>query len=550
MAQKSHSENETLNSNESVFVHVNATSFVSGEKLFYKLYLLNAADNKASLLSKIAYVELIGAAKKIIFDHKLFLEKGFGQGDFIIPSDLQTGNYKLVAYTKWMLNKERFFESEIFIINPFEKLHPDLISKSGSNTIVQNTNGNTTQNSNFDFQIPKKKYTKREKVTLKLQPKSNQNTIGNFSVSVRKADDLPSGKRITSEEFKDSKSTENSKIATNNSLPELRGEMIAGKIVSKSGSKEVTNKTVSLSIPGKNFTFQLAKTNVEGKFIFNIDKPFYSNDAIFQVVSEDQKEFDIQIEKNENIVLNNLRFEKSFSISPESKNALQERSIASQIENAYLSKKTDSIIASQKYTAFYEPIAKEYVLDNYTRFKTLKETSVEIIPEMYFSKKGAHQFLYLRDYSNNTKSNESALVLVDGLLLQNTDELYEYDSNLIDKISIQPGAYYYGNKVFNGIISIVTKTNDFESTNPENLMHKISLQRPTPKKLYFKQEYPDNKNERIPDYRNQLLWLPEADLETPISFYTSDVSGTFEIILEGFTSDGKPLSLKETFIVQ
>jgi hypothetical protein len=38
--------------------------------------------------------------------------------------------------------------------------------------------------------------------------------------------------------------------------------------------------------------------------------------------------------------------------------------------------------------------------------------------------------------------------------------------------------------------------------------------------------------------------------ETTITFFTSDVSGIFEISLEGFTNGGTPVSLRETFEVK
>ncbi|WP_348797951.1 hypothetical protein [Flavobacterium adhaerens] len=71
---------------------------------------------------------------------------------------------------------------------------------------------------------------------------------------------------------------------------------------------------------------------------------------------------------------------------------------------------------------------------------------------------------------------------------------------------------------------------------------------------YFTPDYKDkSKNERIPDYRYQLLWIPQLNLpetKTPLSFYTSDVTGKFEINIEGFTENGIPISLTDTFEVQ
>ncbi|HEU4788435.1 MAG TPA: hypothetical protein VFS71_02025 [Flavobacterium sp.] len=124
----------------------------------------------------------------------------------------------------------------------------------------------------------------------------------------------------------------------------------------------------------------------------------------------------------------------------------------------------------------------------------------------------------------------------------------------ITKISVIPGLYYLGPKAFNGLISFTTKGQDYVSTQSGPYILDASVLRPSIKKEYYTPDYTDkSKNERIPDYRYQLLWLPQLTLannENPVSFYTSDVTGTFEITLEGFTDQGIPVSLKDTFEVQ
>ena len=76
--------------------------------------------------------------------------------------------------------------------------------------------------------------------------------------------------------------------------------------------------------------------------------------------------------------------------------------------------------------------------------------------------------------------------------------------------------------------------------------------RPLGKKEYFQPDYSSNKDSRIPDYRHQLLWLPNITLnneDNNFTFYTSDVKGTFQMTLEGFTSEGKPIHMNEVFEV-
>ena len=57
----------------------------------------------------------------------------------------------------------------------------------------------------------------------------------------------------------------------------------------------------------------------------------------------------------------------------------------------------------------------------------------------------------------------------------------------------------------------------------------------------------------IPDYRYQLLWKPDLNLnegEMSIEFFTSDITGDFEISLEGYTNNGIPVSLRKFITVE
>ncbi|HKL91597.1 MAG TPA: hypothetical protein VJ880_10480, partial [Allomuricauda sp.] len=60
-------------------------------------------------------------------------------------------------------------------------------------------------------------------------------------------------------------------------------------------------------------------------------------------------------------------------------------------------------------------------------------------------------------------------------------------------------------------------------------------------------------NQQIPDYRRILLWEPHIEVEDPdlqFEFYTSDLTGEFEVVLDGFTTYGKPISMYKTIVVK
>jgi hypothetical protein len=555
---------------EKLFLHCNATTFVTGETLYYKLYSLNPTKPNATTVSKIAYIELISEDNKSIFIQKLFLENGLGQGDFFVPSTLKTGNYKLVAYTNWMLNKSdtEIFQMNISVINPFQvsentvaatnKEKPSLAIENETKKNDQLSN-NSLEKDYFIMELNKKTASPREKIVLKIKPVFQTTEKGNYSLSIRKVDSLPTQKQLTTQEYK--KTWTNSPnysafSAKEIILPELRGEMIAGSIVAKKGSSDIQNKTIALSIPGKNFTLKIVNTNSLGKFIFNLEKANYSPNLTIQVLGEDRNNYDLKLEEHKGINYSSSTTNSNLNLELTSqlRNSILQRSIANQIQNAYFNKKTDSIINANANDSFFKSLGKEYILDDYNRFPTLQETITEVIFEMYYRKNGDNFTIGVRDYNSTVDVPGNALVLVDGLLIQNYNELFEYSTKNMYKISIVPGGYFYGSQLFNGIISFTTKNQDYVSKQSGSYILNAPILRPSVKKEYYTPDYTDNsKNQRIPDYRYQLLWLPQLTLsgnENPISFYTSDVTGTFEITLEGFTDQGLPVSLKDTFEVQ
>jgi hypothetical protein len=58
----------------------------------------------------------------------------------------------------------------------------------------------------------------------------------------------------------------------------------------------------------------------------------------------------------------------------------------------------------------------------------------------------------------------------------------------------------------------------------------------------------------MPDFRSLLYWTPEiksgADGEKQLSFYTSDLTGKYALVVQGLTSSGVPGSQMVFFTVK
>lgn len=118
---------------EKIFVHTDKSFYVTGEIAWFKLYVVDASDNKPLGLSKVAYVEILDSANKHLLQAKIALNNAEGDGSFYLPVTLNSGNYKLRAYTNWMKNSgaEYFFEKNITIVNVQKSIDLSSIHHAG-----------------------------------------------------------------------------------------------------------------------------------------------------------------------------------------------------------------------------------------------------------------------------------------------------------------------------------------------------------------------------------------------------------------------------------
>ncbi|OAD92583.1 hypothetical protein A7A78_01360 [Aequorivita soesokkakensis] len=536
---------------ENVQLSINSNLLLAGELLQYKAYNLSAANKKSSL-SKVLYVSMRNENDSVVFSHKLKVENGTANGDFFIPSSLKTGIYRLIGYTNFSRNnsQDAFVERYIYVLNSFVKTEK-IIGKSMDTVFLKKTPEFTPQEnlkSQLGNQITTDKtiYGYREKVTVNIEnlPVNNR---GNYVLSVRKMDPIEISDKSTN--------STKGKLSETFYIPELRGEIISGVVFSKTSNQPMPNKEVSLTIPGKDYVFKIAKTNSNGRFFFSVPEGYNAEKSIVQL-NETPSEA-----TNFNLVLDKKDFDlgkkrASFlKLGTELKNWLQERSVQMQIENAYYDAKKDSILKNEMNLPFYNNLGTVFLLDDYTRFSTVKETFVEVVTLAAIRGSGSDsRFVVNNEYDPNGTANFNAippLVLMDGMQILNNEDLINYNAREIKSIRVINQPYRFGPKLFSGVIAVETKKGDFVPTKKEGYIEELNLPPAVKDKKYFRPDYSQkSENARIPDYRVQLLWKADfnpAENGGVVTFYTSDVAGTFEISLEGYSEEGSYLSSKSYF---
>ena len=528
---------------ESIYIHTNSTTFITGESLLYKVYCFENSNNILSSISKIAYIELFNSKGESLSRNKIELNSGVGNNEIFISTNFETGKYKLVGYTSWMQNNSnnKYFETEITIINPFKPFQNKVEKKTPKRFEKIET---SNANNEISLVLNKKIFSPRKKIIIDIEKKELKNELGNFSLSVRKLDSLQFNSSTTS-----NANILNQNVQQASFLPEVRGELLSGRISTENPNKSLINNNVALSFTGEKFDLKIFKTNANGEFHFVLDKNISNTNALLQVLDDETNDYKIILNNPTSILMEKNETEEIY-INPNFVNQIEERLISCQILNTYAEQ--DTISTNQQFVPFYHPNQTDYILDDYKRFPTLKETVIEIIPSVYFKKNNDQYSLHIRDYVTSGDSYGKALVLIDGLMIQNVNELFNYNTKNIYKISVVNKAYVYGSKIFSGLISIITFDKNYTSIPKEIIPFSIERYRSSAKYITPNYENPDD-FKRIPDFRYQLLWNPAIKMDqekSSVEFYTSDIKGNFEIILEGFTNNGKHIVVKEYFSVQ
>lgn len=543
---------------EQVYLKANTSLAFVGEYVYYSIYNLKAKTGLLSGVSKVAYLKLVNEDGEVVLNHKIKLIGGMGDSNFFIPSSIPSGNYKLVAYTQWMLNNgaSYFYSQDLTIINPYTS-NQAVFRSEITDSLTYNTLKNETPmygNVPLQLKLDKKEFGLRELVQLELLSLRSGEGYGNYVISVRKVDELnaPDNRNVLDYQ----KTYPAEKEVNNLILPELRGELITGSLIHRDTQDNLNNVPLAVSFPGEDYLFDIVTTKEDGHFFLNVNKDYNADNMYVQSLANSPENHEIVLNKEVELDFSSLKFH-SFKLNREMDEVIKTRSVHNQIENAYYSSKPDTILLANRNKSFYGPEVMEYILDEYTRFSTVKETFVEVVEHVWLqnNEEGRSEF-HVRPEAPYVESGKLPLVIVDGILVLDHELVLGLSASRINTISISRKNHFYGTKTFQGVVDIKTFKGDyFQSYYTSNLFSQ-ELFKPNESKNYYRQSYRDTlqqKYDRLPDFRYQLLWLPKYEMKLKtqnIEFFTSDIKGDFEVILEGFTQTGKPVVLKESFRVQ
>ena len=337
-------------------------------------------------------------------------------------------------------------------------------------------------------------------------------------------------------------------------LPEHTGHIVTGKLVNNNTGTAASNIIAYLAIPGKRVQLFPARSDSTGRLLFNT-KDFYGlSELVIQTNTQYDSTYKVQI-VNPFAEQYSSTSVPSFNLSEGMQSALESNSLNMQVLNVYTATKLRQFYdAGVDSAAFFVKPDKSYLLDNYVRFTTFEEVLREYTSWLTVAKRRGKFKVTM--FSDAKLLEEDPLVLYNGIPVFDMNKAFAIDPLKIKKLDVVNTRYYYGPARFDGVLSLTGYKDDLAGLeiDPRALVldyEGLQLQRKFYSPVYDTEE---QRNSRLPDFRNALYWQPEVNTnaqgKTNLSFYTSDQPGKYIGIIQGLTSTGEAVSKYFTFEVK
>lgn len=519
---------------ETMRIYTDKECYLAGEDLWIKVCVADSLS-AASVPSKVAYVEICDT-KQVYAQGKIDLQDGNGWGRIRLPQTMHTGAYQLVAYTRYMRNRPAscFPKKYIALLNTIQATDEDDMELIIDSLSTASTN---QPSSSTRLLTDKPVYGNRSKVSLTLPelPAGSRE----LTLSVVRKDCALSGFPLSVDGVEDV-----APATARHYIAECEGHIVTGRLVDASANPV----NARLSCVGKDIRVFDGQPQPDGTYAFYTTGITDMQEVVLTASSQKEGSYRLEfISPFAGVLPKSLpKLRLSFD-----EDALIERSFGAQLRPIL---PVDSVhrqgILEQLHG--FVPVST-YNLDEYVRFKTVREALIEFILGVRVSKVGGKTVIRILQPDLKQFSTQRALVLLDGVPIDNHDIILDYNARLLHYVHRYAGTYTFGGELYDGIISFVTHKGTLPEMRLDDNSQLFSYEFPQKQPAFAAPEYHSQEqvNSRIPDLRHTLYWNPGITPDTDtVTFYTSDMNGTYTVTLQGIAADGKELKIQSEFVVE
>ncbi|MFZ4724158.1 MAG: hypothetical protein ACOYMD_01785 [Paludibacter sp.] len=535
---------------EIAFLHTDRNVYIAGETAFYKLYVLDSSTKKGSISSKIGYILMRASNSNIVLKIRVSLNAGLANGNILLPDTLTSGTYQIVAFTNGMKNfaEKDYFYKEIIIANRFDKDLNFKIQNQTKNTFPTSQLLDTISSLNVEKQV----YSSREKVIVSLEKTKIK---ANVSVSVYEIPTIQIPEKTFVETLNGLSDISN-EMPKNNYLPETRSKIIRGRVIDDTTKKPISGATILLSCPDTIANLQYSITKPDGTFELLLNNYYDGKDLFFTIKDkpanqlwkiEIEDKFSLSEKWNPALTLENTQI-KAFIAKSKNIVYINKSYRLNDAENVSIRSISKSICPQLYNCSVHSVFPSDFV-----SLKDFPEIVVELLPLVRMYKRNNKYVARVINASISSPFHQDPAIFLDGVFLDDINKIIGLESDMISKIDVFGAERVFGNLVFQGVISIITKSNEILKTKPA--YHSLRIKNDINNESSNIVNVTPNAilNNNTPFIKQLLYWNPNLLIDETnnahFEFYTSDNKGNFLIKVEGIGEDGTPISQSANFQV-
>ncbi|HEY9113238.1 MAG TPA: hypothetical protein VIN10_00975, partial [Bacteroidales bacterium] len=334
--------------------------------------------------------------------------------------------------------------------------------------------------------------------------------------------------------------------------PETSDVNIIALLRYKKSKEPIVGRIVYVSVLGSEPQLHVNRTQTNGMVYFSLTHSTDAKDVFICAESKNDEEIEL-------LVLNDFSSEIPdfvdipLEIDTTFRNQLEKNWKTLQVENQY--KVLEKLKTEEKLPPPARFSKPDYHVEtkDFIELSNVEEMFKEIIPYTRLKKKSGNYYFEVMDPAKNAVY-DNPLILVDDVPLFNYNSLANLPFSIVESVDVYAKQYVYGDFVFNGIVIIKTKTDNFAGLFMPYASVFAVYKMITPEIIIESPDYSTDstKQSRLPDFRTMLFWKPVAVLnenKKSFTFFTSNHDAVYDVVINGFTPDGKHCFGKSSFSV-
>jgi hypothetical protein len=508
---------------EKAYVHTDRSIYNPGDSVWIKAYIRYSDPTVRDSLSRVLYADVLAAKTgKIVSTAVLRISDGQARGALGLDADLQPGDYYVRAYTSWMRNFDEIFSTPILLL--------------AAGTSIEAQPSETVGSSPIEVSIAsdKKQYGTTSPVRLDIKITSSGSGIaGTFSISVTDQSAVP---EVTSGNIMELKRPFKAVDAQFLRITRLmeRGITVKGSIPN---AREGARYNVGMILRKEN-TYSFTTTD-NGKFMLDLD--FTDTTTAFVRATLAGTRWKTEIDDIPSPLVSSLPPPLSYKlITPTG----VDRTILSPSDSARLLQeitvRAKRIVSpqhmfrtpTQDRFGFPHRVAEGPALDDVRNHGRLADFLLMAVPDFQntlcvIQSQSQAEFGTRPDCAQPTRPVYA--IYLDGLPVD-PSVFGSLPTMLISRVEVYRFTAY--------AIAIYTEAKvpyrrvDYEEYLVRGYDPPVTFHVPDQKSGY-------------PDYRPTIYWNPDVKADqngqAVVTFRTSDVGGTYKVVVEGMTGEGEPV---------